>query len=65
MVIKAEAFFNLINFAQLEAGIVSPPFKPDVSKKHVYSLLLMRACEYKMKLRLSLCCPLDILKLMG
>ena len=33
--------------------------------KHVYSLLLMRACEYKMKLRLSLCCPLDILKLMG
>ena len=37
MVIKAEAFFNLINFAQLEAGIVSPPFKPDVSKTCIFS----------------------------
>lgn len=31
-VIKAEAFFNQIGFARLEAGIDDePPFKPDVS----------------------------------
>lgn len=29
--VKAHPFFQTINFRMLEAGLVEPPFKPDVS----------------------------------
>lgn len=35
--VKAHSFFKNINFKRLEAGIVEPPFVPDVS--NLYNLL--------------------------
>lgn len=35
--VKLHPFFKEINFRMLEAGLVEPPFKPDVSTRVIYT----------------------------